>query len=874
MRVCVYVCGGVCTVCVCVCVRACVNTIPLFQLAAFDASLSALRQKSRENLAKGTGPLYLNELSVKPLLTPPAAALDQGKTKRKREEEEQGKKDEDARCLPGLSPVPANPRNRTSRLRRPKPKPPTYAEIGASPRLKANSPSAQESPGPLIASTPRKAAVPPFELDSPRSIDIADRGKQIAAELGGRAATTENNPSLPMVDQLRQRLANVRTSDDLDKLIGDAAATLQKKTMSCPFCDARPEGYYKAYNRNIHMRTRCKAVRIIRENLAATGGRGEAKTLPPPTTTTTAEEAAHPFESPTPSGSQPSEVIPDSPPSRTVFIDDTDDDDDVVDDPAQIEAANRAAATARIASQTTETKPTDTRTAQKYTRALDRVFDGRDVPDFLAGWIPGQLLSHEAMKEILFDKEFHTGYMRMASEMLAEVHQMSQHHFNAGCFTQTYDSAHTSESLEEGLDEWCQACGSGSSVASADDDSDAVDIKPQKGTGIRRSGPQALLDWLKNADLSRVYDTPATEEEMKERFVLFLRSKTARGKTDQLSPVTIAAYTRSMFSTTCHNSVSSYVRKHYGRRDGTDLTSLLFHVDRPTRVLDIGILSHFFPDDPRYRSVEGKEEEDEDADDNDPRFAQQKTAALFVQSASGLIALLDYMNAHAGQTSIEPGNVNAQNRRNDYIQRVSTLRCEVSKKVSQLHKTSAKESKTNRLAKDLMETESTQERLAAYKKYFRGAHYTNSLVAIKNALDAMLKKGPKGSAAAASALSLLEFKRHGFWLMVNLTFFNGARPQVVRLMTNRDFKQRTTVACPSSRAPPSSSGAMKAAEVVFSRDTVLSAESMVSIPLGTTDNRKIGKTGEAEMTLPADLASGLINYSMIKGGGLLDTSAV
>jgi hypothetical protein len=49
---------------------------------------------------------------------------------------------------------------------------------------------------------------------------------------------------------------------------------------------------------------------------------------------------------------------------------------------------------------------------------------------------------------------------------------------------------------------------------------------------------------------------------------------------------------------------------------------------------------------------------------------------------------------------------------------------------------------------------------------------------------------------------------------------------------------------------------------------------MVSIPLGTTDNRKIGKTGEAEMTLPADLASGLINYSMIKGGGLLDTSAV
>ncbi len=127
-----------------------------------------------------------------PLLTPPAAALDQGKTKRKMEEEQQGKKDEDDRLLPRLSPVLANPRIRTSRLRLPKPKLPIHAEIGASHRLKANTPSAQGSPGPLIASTPRMAVVPPFELDSPRSIDIADRGKQIAAELGGPQRKTIN----------------------------------------------------------------------------------------------------------------------------------------------------------------------------------------------------------------------------------------------------------------------------------------------------------------------------------------------------------------------------------------------------------------------------------------------------------------------------------------------------------------------------------------------------------------------------------------------------------------------------------------------------------------------------------------------------------
>ncbi len=100
----------------------------------------------------------------------------------------------------------------------------------------------------------------------------------------------------------------------------------------------------------------------------------------------------------------------------------------------------------------------------------------------------------------------------------------------------------------------------------------------------------------------------------------------------------------------------------------------------------------------------------------------------------------------------------------------------MSKKVSQLHKTSAKESKMNRLTKDLMEPESTQEHLATNKKYFCGPHYTNSLIVIKNTLDVMLKKGPRGSVAAASALNQLEFKCHGFWLMVYLTFFNGARP--------------------------------------------------------------------------------------------------
>jgi hypothetical protein len=55
----------------------------------------------------------------------------------------------------------------------------------------------------------------------------------------------------------------------------------------------------------------------------------------------------------------------------------TEDDDN---DPAEIESAKRAAAAAHTTSETMKTQQADSKTAQKYTRALDRVFDSGGVP--------------------------------------------------------------------------------------------------------------------------------------------------------------------------------------------------------------------------------------------------------------------------------------------------------------------------------------------------------------------------------------------------------------------------------------------------------------------------------------------------------------
>ena len=818
----------------------------LLQLARFDTSLSTLRRKSRQVLPKGVGPLYLRELSP-----------DKGLSKRRREEDEQ-KKAEDERCLLELSPILAPPRLATKLKRRREGmavQPPAKPEVGGQGFLRASATPTETQRAkvgcmPLITSTPAKEptagpssadkrSVPiiPKLLLSTRPGELSVKGER--AKVEGREKVEKELSSAPVAEQLRIRLANVLTTQDLENLLNEAAAVLRKeKSTSCPFCDAKPEGYFKASNRDVHMRTSCRMVKTIQQNLDDHKGCMEAdmaQSWPVPSTSKLPGSGRN---------------TPD--PTKFNIAEEEEHSTDVDELPDITAAAVESAANEMQRNATT---------AERYTRALEKLFTGRDVPEFLSGWTPGQLLSHEAMKEILFDEEFHALYMAMAREILAEVNTISKRRFTTDSFAQSYDSEHTSASLAKGQIQWSRVCRD-----TAHAHPGAEDFKSEMPKGTAKGKAQGLLETLKGLDPTTVYDTPKSEDEMRQRFLLFLRCKTARGKTDQLSPCTIAAYARSMFSTTSSNSLSSYVLANYGKKDGSDLTSFLFHLDRPTMVLDLGILSHFFPNDERYRAYrKGETESTGDDGDDDRRFEQRKTASLFLQSASGLISLLDYMIGHAGQTKIEPDNVNGQNRRNDYVQRVSALRSEVSKKVSQLHKASAKESKTNRLTKDLTNPESTQERLKAYRRYFREAHYNGSLMAIRKSLAAMRKKGTKGSAAVASAISQLEFKRHGFWLMINASFFNGHRPQVVQLMTNRDFTQRTTVQPTTGGAKGTAAERpMQAADVIFTRDHVLGTETMVSIPLGVSDNRNVGKTGEAEVSLPPDLATGLINYSMMK----------
>jgi hypothetical protein len=102
--------------------------------------------------------------------------------------------------------------------------------------------------------------------------------------------------------------------------------------------------------------------------------------------------------------------------------------------------------------------------------------------------------------------------------------------------------------------------------------------------------------------------------------------------------------------------------------------------------------------------------------------------------------------------------------------------------------------------------------------------------------------------------------------MINVSFFKGAMPQVVHLITNGYFQQWTMVLCPEEAAgcSDSSSRASKDTGCLVTRDLEMKGNTMVSIRPGMLDNRIIGKTGEAEVTIPIDLAHSLINYSMMK----------
>jgi hypothetical protein len=102
--------------------------------------------------------------------------------------------------------------------------------------------------------------------------------------------------------------------------------------------------------------------------------------------------------------------------------------------------------------------------------------------------------------------------------------------------------------------------------------------------------------------------------------------------------------------------------------------------------------------------------------------------------------------------------------------------------------------------------------------------------------------------------------------MINVSFFSGAKSQVVHLITNHYFQQWTMVLCPEDQAGCSdrNSRASKDTGCLVTRDLEMKGNTIVSIPPGTLDNRIIGKTREAEVTIPVDLAHGLINYSMRK----------
>jgi hypothetical protein len=86
--------------------------------------------------------------------------------------------------------------------------------------------------------------------------------------------------------------------------------------------------------------------------------------------------------------------------------------------------------------------------------------------------------------------------------------------------------------------------------------------------------------------------------------------------------------------------VSNYVRATSGK-DYSDLASFLFAEDQGATVLDLGVLSTFFPKDPRHT---GQTAEIAAAADIMP-IAQRRTLVFFVQSYSGLISLLNYCSA-------------------------------------------------------------------------------------------------------------------------------------------------------------------------------------------------------------------------------------
>jgi hypothetical protein len=307
------------------------------------------------------------------------------------------------------------------------------------------------------------------------------------------------------------------------------------------------------------------------------------------------------------------------------------------------------------------------------------------------------------------------------------------------------------------------------------------------------------------------YTKPTSDVLLEEDFRNYLRTETGK-KMKPLSRVTVHEYVRRIFSANANNSLKNYLRRIPLYGPDFEVCQLMFSPDETNRlipeVLEKGVL---------------------------PNEESGLNAHSAIIAASALLRLIKYFKVCLHGVQIKDGDLKSMFNRSQYENSINQLKDIVKAKISEI---SQRSTELAREKKDAMKRNSKKKTKKAVQKYFRSEHMRAMLGNIRK-MAKMCNNDPYFEPKNA------EFSENTKWLMLMITFVNGARTQSCEIMKEGEFLT-------SRRATQND----------------LKEVTLGTGNLGQKDVQAIsikgGKTGKISLILPKRLYDAMLETSIIK----------
>jgi hypothetical protein len=310
------------------------------------------------------------------------------------------------------------------------------------------------------------------------------------------------------------------------------------------------------------------------------------------------------------------------------------------------------------------------------------------------------------------------------------------------------------------------------------------------------------------------YKRPSTDDELEMDFEKYLKNDTGK-QMDPLSKVTVSEYKRRVFSPGAHNSLKEILRRMPQYGANFNICQLMFNVETTKHVLIPEILAQAVM----------------------PGEVSGLTVHSGIAAASALLKLIAYFKICASSEDLAEGDVKHMLLRTEYVNALDQLKDRVRPNIKKISNKSAALAKSHKKEVVQRNPEEAQMTKEAVDRYFKSTHMVEMLAKIKT-----MSKECKDQDFIPDNKQFMENSR---WLMMMITYVNGARAQSCEIMKE---KERLT----SRRATQDD------LKKVILDTQYLSKGDVQAIHIDG------GKTGTVSLVVPPRLFKAMLETSMIK----------